>query len=421
MLKYKILFICLSIGLVAFAQNGTSSPYSRFGYGILGDNAIGAQRAMGGVGYALHNNRQINVMNPASYASMDSLTFLFDIGLTYQNTITKEGSLKENSQSGSLDYIVMQFPLGRYMAGSVGLLPYSNVGYSFINSIDNGSDSRSGDGNISQAYVGVSGRPFKGFSIGANISYLFGNLTNTNTVVPESGSSGIFETMLKVRDYHLSFGAQYAIEWNKKHTITLGAVYSPGKALLGKAYTSTYDVSSNTTIDADTLKMKNNYSLASTYGGGISYNYDKRLTVAADDSTPFAAGVCGLFLSALAFMIEYFRAGIESVSRGHVEAARSLGLGVIQTMRFVILPLAIRVVLPPLTGHLVGLLKATAFVSVVGMPELLKRAMEIVEWKANPTPLVTITIMYLILLLPLMYGSTLLERRLARWTTPHRA
>ena len=83
MLKYKILFICLSIGLVAFAQNGTSSPYSRFGYGILGDNAIGAQRAMGGVGYALHNNRQINVMNPASYASMDSLTFLFDIGLTY--------------------------------------------------------------------------------------------------------------------------------------------------------------------------------------------------------------------------------------------------------------------------------------------------------------------------------------------------
>ena len=259
MLKYKILFICLSIGLVAFAQNGTSSPYSRFGYGILGDNAIGAQRAMGGVGYALHNNRQINVMNPASYASMDSLTFLFDIGLTYQNTITREGSLKENSQSGSLDYIVMQFPLGRYMAGSVGLLPYSNVGYSFITGIDNGSDSRSGDGNISQAYVGVSGRPFKGFSIGANISYLFGNLSNTNTGIPgNGGSSVVFETMLKVRDYHLSFGAQYAIEWNKKHTITLGAVYSPGKALLGRAYRSTYDVSSNTATTADTLKMKNN-------------------------------------------------------------------------------------------------------------------------------------------------------------------
>ena len=138
-------------------------------------------------------------------------------------------------------------------------------------------------------------------------------------------------------------------------------------------------------------------------------------------SSPFMAGVWGLFLSALAFMIEYFRAGIDSVSRGQVEAARSLGMGLVQTMRFVVLPQAIRVVLPPLTGHLVGLLKATAFVSVVGMPELLKRAMEIVEWKANPTPLVTITIMYLILLLPLMYGSTRLERRLARWIKPHRA
>ncbi len=282
MLKYKTLFICLSIAGIAFAQNGTSSPYSQFGYGILGDNAIGAQRAMGGVGYALHNNRQINVMNPASYTSMDSLTFLFDIGLTYQNTITREGDLRESSQSGSIDYIVMQFPLGRYMAGSVGLLPFTNVGYSFANSIDNGTDSREGDGNISQAYVGVSGKPFKGFSIGANVSYLFGTLTHSISSIPLNGSSGIFQTDMKVRDFHLLFGAQYAIEWGKKHTLTLGAVYSPGKDVLGRAYSSIYDVSSSTTIEADTLNMKNNYSLASTYGGGISYNYDKRLTIAAD-------------------------------------------------------------------------------------------------------------------------------------------
>ena len=272
----------MSIAGIAFAQNGTTSPYSQFGYGILGDNAIGAQRAMGGVGYALHNNRQINVMNPASYTSMDSLTFLFDIGLTYQNTITREGDLRESRQSGSIDYIVMQFPLGRYMAGSVGLLPFTNVGYSFASSIDNGTDSREGDGNISQAYVGVSGEPFKGFSIGANVSYLFGNLTNSSSVIPDNGSNGIFQTNMRVQDFHLLFGAQYAIEWGKKHTLTLGAVYSPGKDVLGRAYSSTYDVSSSTTIEADTLNMKNNYSLASTYGGGISYNYDKRLTIAAD-------------------------------------------------------------------------------------------------------------------------------------------
>ncbi len=282
MLKYKTLIICLAIGLTAIAQNGTNSPYSRLGYGIMGDNAIGSQRAMGGVGYALHNNRQINAMNPASYRSMDSLTFLFDMGLTYQAIVTKEGSAKESSQSGSLDYLAMQFPLGRHMAGSIGLLPYSTVGYSFANLIDNGSDSRSGDGNLSQAYVGLSARLFKGFSIGANVSYLFGNLSNTTTFIPNVGSSGISETNLKVRDYHLLFGAQYYFNINKKNSFAIGAVYSPGKTLLGKATNNLYDVSSNEVIYGDTLNMKGNYSLASTYGAGISYTYDNRLTIAAD-------------------------------------------------------------------------------------------------------------------------------------------
>ncbi len=277
-----LLFISLAMSVSAFAQNGTASPYSQLGYGILGDNAIGSQRAMGGVGYALHNNRQINAMNPASYCNMDSLTFLFDIGLTYQWISTKEGDATENSQTGSLDYIAMQFPLGKYMAGSIGLLPYSNVGYSFVNQTDNGAISRAGLGNISQAYVGVSGRPFKGFSLGANVSYLFGNLNHANTIVPDEGNSSIFETELQVSDFHLQFGAQYHFEWNKKNDLAFGVVYSPGKTLLGKAYSNVYDVNANEISSADTLNMKNNYSLASTYGGGVSYTYDKRLTVAFD-------------------------------------------------------------------------------------------------------------------------------------------
>jgi len=72
-------------------------------------------------------------------------------------------------------------------------------------------------------------------------------------------------------------------------------------------------------------------------------------------------------------------------------------------------------VIPPLTGQLVGLLKATAFISVVGLPELLKRAMEVMEWKANPTPLVTVTLIYLMVLLPLMYISDIIEKRLGKW------
>ena len=70
--------------LPLMAQNNTNSPYTRFGYGDLGERSFGAGRAMGGVGYGLRSPKQINPMNPASYSCMDSLTFLFDFGVAGQ-------------------------------------------------------------------------------------------------------------------------------------------------------------------------------------------------------------------------------------------------------------------------------------------------------------------------------------------------
>ena len=148
----------------AAAQNGTVSPYSGYGYGLLRDAATSIQRSMGGVGYAMNSGRQINAMNPASYAAIDSLTFLFDMGvnldLLWNSEKQSSGTVSDRNTSGGLDYVTMQFPLGRYMGGSVGLVPFSSVGYSFGTSINNGFDSRQGSGNLSELYLGVSGRPF---------------------------------------------------------------------------------------------------------------------------------------------------------------------------------------------------------------------------------------------------------------------
>ncbi|MFQ7040021.1 MAG: hypothetical protein ACLSWM_09815 [Barnesiella sp.] len=264
------------------AQNGTNSPYSQFGYGLLDDNAIGAQKAMGGVGYAMQGKRQINVMNPASYASMDSLTFLFDMGINYQSIWSKENSVSEQSQGGGLDYITMQFPLGRYMGGSIGLLPYSSVGYAFGKSISNGSDSRSGEGGISQLYIGVSGRLWKRLSLGVNVGYLFGNIVNNIYATTDGSSQGLFETTMAVKDFHLQFGLQYTHPFNKKNKATVGLVYSPSKSLLGKATSSTYDLTAGTSTLDTTVNMKNNYKLPHTFGAGISYIYDNRLTIGLD-------------------------------------------------------------------------------------------------------------------------------------------
>ncbi|MFR0835772.1 MAG: hypothetical protein ACLSG8_06120 [Barnesiella sp.] len=263
------------------AQNGTNSLIHNSDM-VLDDNAIGAQKAMGGVGYAMQGKRQINVMNPASYASMDSLTFLFDMGINYQSIWSKENSVSEQSQGGGLDYITMQFPLGRYMGGSIGLLPYSSVGYAFGKSISNGSDSRSGEGGISQLYIGVSGRLWKRLSLGVNVGYLFGNIVNNIYATTDGSSQGLFETTMAVKDFHLQFGLQYTHPFNKKNKATVGLVYSPSKSLLGKATSSTYDLTAGTSTLDTTVNMKNNYKLPHTFGAGISYIYDNRLTIGLD-------------------------------------------------------------------------------------------------------------------------------------------
>jgi polar amino acid transport system permease protein len=125
---------------------------------------------------------------------------------------------------------------------------------------------------------------------------------------------------------------------------------------------------------------------------------------------PFAGISLGSILSTVvalslgygAYSSESFRAGIESVHSGQIEAARSLGLSRWQTIRKIILPQAIPVIIPPLTGNLVAMLKDTAVASVVAAPELLKRARELYTSKTNPTPLVAAALIYLAVLIPLV-------------------
>lgn len=266
------------------AQNQQVSPYSRFGYGLLNDHISSSQRAMGGVGYAMNNGRQINSMNPASYAAIDTLTFLFDMGLSFENVNLKQEDLKGNKQTGGLDYVTMQFPLGKYMGGSVGFLPYSSVGYAFGEEIVNGEEAHQGSGTINELYLGLSGKIFKGFTIGANFSYLFGDLVNDTYLYANNTSTTLYEKVLEVRDFDLRIGAQYSVNIGKKHRTTLGVVYSPGMDWHGKTYGVKYDVTTSTN-KPDTIgytKLNGNYSRPSTFGAGINYEWDNRLMAEVD-------------------------------------------------------------------------------------------------------------------------------------------
>jgi polar amino acid transport system permease protein len=91
---------------------------------------------------------------------------------------------------------------------------------------------------------------------------------------------------------------------------------------------------------------------------------------------PFGAAVVGLTICYGAYMSEIFRAGIESIAKGQMEAARSLGMSYFQAMRYVILPQAVRVILPPVGNEFVALLKDSSLVSVVAVADMTRRGRE---------------------------------------------
>jgi len=125
-------------------------------------------------------------------------------------------------------------------------------------------------------------------------------------------------------------------------------------------------------------------------------------------------GIIALTVCYAAYEAEIFRAGIASIHKGQMEAARSLGMGYLKAMRFVILPQAVRRVIPPLSNEFVALLKDTALLSVIAVPELLQRAREIMGNKFNETPLVGAALLYLCVTIPLMFLVRYVEKRLAK-------
>ena len=127
----------------------------------------------------------------------------------------------------------------------------------------------------------------------------------------------------------------------------------------------------------------------------------------------FWAGVLALALSDSAFQAEIFRAGIQSIGKGQYEAAQSVSLNYRDTMRYIILPQAIRRILPALGNQLVYMLKMSSLVSVIGMQELTRKANELVVSEYRPLEIYTILVLeYLVLILIVSAGVRWLERRM---------
>ena len=293
MLKNRYITIVLLLFAVPFAIKA-QSPYTMFGLGSLDDCTLGINSGMGGVGYAINNKMQINPKNPASYAVMDSLTFLFDVGMSVESDWVKEHlpqgqTLRETKTTANFDYAVAQFPVGKYFAASLGVMPFSKVNYEYNKNIPFGEYSNYGEGGIHQVYLGFASKLYKDLYLGVNASFLFGNITHSSTILPTSDYNVvamIAQSKMHITDYKIDIGLKYTQSINEKSSITIGAVYSPQKKILGKKYDDLYQLETSgetsLSVDSDTTSLKNNYEMAATYGVGLGYNWDDKLIVGVD-------------------------------------------------------------------------------------------------------------------------------------------
>ncbi len=130
--------------------------------------------------------------------------------------------------------------------------------------------------------------------------------------------------------------------------------------------------------------------------------------------TSWESAVLAFSLVMGAYSAEVYRAGIEGVPRGQFEAAAALGLPFLLTLRRVILPQAVRAVVPPMTGNCVSMFKDTSLASTVALPELLNEATNAQALYANPSPLIMAAVIYIAFFWPLVRLVNVLERRMSR-------
>jgi len=231
-----LLTVLFLVANSAIAQIAINSPYSRYGVGDLAQRRNAYQFAMGGISAAVTSNRFINPYNPASNYSFDSLSFIFSGGLIGSTGNIKTDNLSNRTNYASLGYLLFGFPVTSWLKTTIGLTPYSNVGYNVVTAVE-GSDTLpstayqyAGSGGLNEFYANASVEPFKNFAIGAKMSYMFGKSDLSSSIFfPDSVGylNTRVDNYVEVGDLYFEFGMQYHREIGKDLILGLGAVFVP--------------------------------------------------------------------------------------------------------------------------------------------------------------------------------------------------
>lgn len=293
---YRELFLCVCLSLFSLtikAQTGVNTPYSRYGFGLMSDRSMGFNKAMGGVAQGFRNGQEINPANPASYSAVDSLTALFDLGMSVYNGNYDMGNLKQNARNASFDYFAFQFRARKHLGLAVGILPYTNIDYSFTSSDEQleGNENISsaygfsGSGGLHKVFLGLGWQPIKFLSVGVNGGYLYGDYTHTSTMsfTESSAYSLVRGYNADISTYMLDFGLQTIIPFEGKNNLTIGATYGFGHEVKNKAYRYTETLNSSSSVQGITRDtIQNAFQLPHSLAVGAAFTHGTKWRVGAD-------------------------------------------------------------------------------------------------------------------------------------------
>ena len=257
------------LGTEVYAQNtdalGTYTPYSLFGLGDIDKQGTSYNRGMGGIGTGVRDNRIINYMNPASITERDTLSFMFDFGVSQKNIYNTDGNMKSAYNTANMHNIMFTAPIYKKSALIVGITPYSNIGYKFreyetrndiVSKYGSITYEKFGTGSINQFFVGGALNVTPHLAVGGEMIYYFGALTRNSNV--------LFDTDYSMRDIKTGWdydmnaiggrvGLQYFNEVAENTMLTVGATYRFATNLDGN-YTRFATVEMNGNV-VDTVKM----------------------------------------------------------------------------------------------------------------------------------------------------------------------
>jgi hypothetical protein len=290
----KIISICfIAFPFTVFGQNYVNTPYSKF---LIGDNintGFSYNRSLGGSSIALRPQNQINYLNPASYTSQDTMSFIFDLGAAQRFSEISSSVDKDKSRNMNIEHLVLGFPVTRWWKFSLGLVPYSRMQYSYKSIVDINPEiiqiNYSGAGGINEFYFGSAIQIGKNISIGANAGYLFGSLDQERSLYLISDTMPTTETYysdkLVASDFYFKLGLQAYHTFNKKHHFILGATFDP-KIKVDLKKNTIYSKNFETLVDTfDLVDKEVDYlKLPAKLGFGLTYIYNDQLLVTGEYS-----------------------------------------------------------------------------------------------------------------------------------------